>query len=290
MRITSQFTTTVLSVVAASVALMVLRRETGRTSAVTQSIREQLMPMFKRGYLLLLLISAAACSGPDAPTTPSAPQALVTTPTPNGPNADQPVLPTGPYSVSGVVTDGVSAIAGANVNAWVRWACSPPSVRCGGYSYMYLHGPVLTDSSGGFRLTALPAGTVWVDTFKDGYVQQCAAPELTVHGDATVNLQLVAKANLTASTNQPPTPGLRSVSGVIVETTPVGKQPVAGVFVDFEPVADSPAAVTISDAAGRFLLCGLPQDRAVDLGVGLRNRVTYVSVPPGQTDIEILLP
>jgi hypothetical protein len=155
---------------------------------------------------------------------------------------------------------------------------------------MYLNGPVLTDSSGGFRLTGLPAGTMWVDTFKNGYVQQCAAPELTVPGDATVNLQLVAKATLTASTNQPPTPGLRSVSGVIVETTPVGKQPVAGVFVDFEPVPDSPAAVTISDAAGRFLLCGLPQDRAVDLGVGLRNRVTYVSVPPGQTDIEIWLP
>ena len=197
-------------------------------------------------------------------------QALATTPTPNnGPSADQPVLPTGPYTISGVVTDGVRAIAGANVNAWVRWAC-PPGVRCGGYSYMYLHGPVLTDSSGGFRLTALPAGRVWVDTFKAGYVQQCAAPELTVQGDATVNLQLVAKANLTASTNQPPMPGLRSVSGVIVETTPLGRQPVAGVFVDFEPVADSPAAVTYSDAAGRFLLCGLPQDRAVDLGVGLK--------------------
>ena len=81
------------------------------------------MTMFKRGYLLLLLISAAACSRPDAPATPSAPtsnaQALVTTPTSNGPDADQPVLPTGPYSVSGVVTDGVRAIAGANVNAWV---------------------------------------------------------------------------------------------------------------------------------------------------------------------------
>lgn len=247
------------------------------------------------GVSLVVVVAAAACSSPDAPTTPSAPTrvapALVTTPTPNnGPSADQPVLPTGRYSVSGVVTDGVRAIAGANVNAWVSWACSPPTLPCGGYSYMYLHGPVLTNSSGGFRLTALPAGTVWVDTFKDGYVQQCAAPELTVEGDATVNLQLVAKANLTASTNQPPTPGSRSVSGVIVETTPAGKQPVAGVFVDFEPVQDSPAAVTYSDAAGRFLLCGLPQDRAVNLGVGLGNRVTYVSVPPGQTDIEILLP
>ena len=88
-----------------------------------------------------LVVVATACSGPDAPTTPSAPTpiapALVTTPTPNGPNGGSTSLPTGPYSVSGVVTDGVRAIAGANVNAWVRWACSPPSVQCGGYSYMY---------------------------------------------------------------------------------------------------------------------------------------------------------
>src|SRR5437773_517187 len=69
--IVSQFTTTVLSAVAASAALMVLRHETGLTSAVTQSIGEQLMMTSKRGYLLLLLISAAACSG-RAPTTPSA--------------------------------------------------------------------------------------------------------------------------------------------------------------------------------------------------------------------------
>jgi hypothetical protein len=45
------------------------------------------MPTFKRGYLLLLLISAAACTGPDAPTTTSAPtriaSALATTPTPD---------------------------------------------------------------------------------------------------------------------------------------------------------------------------------------------------------------
>jgi hypothetical protein len=155
---------------------------------------------------------------------------------------------------------------------------------------MYLHGPVLTDSSGGYRLTSLPAGTVWVDTYKEGYVQQCAAPELTVPQDATVDLQLVSRANLTASTNQPPMPGLRSVSGVIVESTAAGKQPVAGAFVDFEPVPDSPAAVTYSDTAGRFLLCGLPEDRAVDLGVGFSGRVTYVAVPPGQTEIEIVLP
>jgi hypothetical protein len=251
------------------------------------------------------LVVAAACSGPDAPTTPSgmtpiAPAlgstpaslapAQITPPPSNGPDQDQPHLPTGSHAVSGVVTDGVRAIAGANVNAWVRWTCSPPSVRCGGYSYMYLHGPVLTDSSGGFRLTGLPAGSVWVDSYKDGYVQQCAAPELTVQGDATVNLQLVAKANLTASTNQPPTPGLRSVSGVIVENAPGGKRPVHGVWVGFEPVPDSAAAVTYSDAAGRFLLCDLPQDRAVDLVVGLSGRITSVSVPPGQTDIEIGLP
>jgi hypothetical protein len=46
-------------------------------SAVTQSIREHLMPTFKRGCVVLLLSSASACGGsnssPSAPSTPSTP-------------------------------------------------------------------------------------------------------------------------------------------------------------------------------------------------------------------------
>ena len=133
---------------------------------------------------------------------------------------------------------------------------------------------------------------MWLQTWKDGYVHQCAAPQITVRADTIVDVQLVSKANLSASTVPATVAGLRSVSGVIVEINEGRKQPVAGAFVDFEPLEDFPAAITYSDAAGRFLLCGLPQDERVFLGASSGvNRVAYLWVPPGQTGgIEITLP
>jgi hypothetical protein len=51
------------------------------------------------------------------------------------------------------------------------------------------------------------------------------------------------------------------------------------------------AAITYTDQAGRFALCGLPADVTVLFGASSgRARVTYVSVPPGQTNVEIVLP
>jgi len=141
-------------------------------------------------------------------------------------------------------------------------------------------------------MTGLPAGVrVWFQVSKDGYVQQCGVAPVTLEGDLAMDLAIVSKANLTASTTQS-APGFRSVSGTIVEMTSVGKQPVAGAFVDFEPLEDFPAAVTYSDGAGRFALCGLPQDETVLLGSNAPSggRATYVNIPPGQTaGVEITL-
>jgi hypothetical protein len=184
------------------------------------------------------------------------------------------------------VTDGDHPVVGANVNAFI--------ITNGfGYSYMWAHGAILSDVTGNFRMTGVPAEAgVWLQAFKDGYVQPCAAPYVMVHGDTTIHLGLVSKTNVSASRIQPAVAGLRSVSGVIVENTPTGKQPVAGAFVDFEPLEDFPAAVTNSDAAGRFLLCGLPQSDTVRLGASAgTGRVAYVNVPADQTtDVEITLP
>ena len=85
---------------------------------------------------------------------------------------------------------------------------------------------------------------VWVGASKDGYVPQCAPPQVTLLGDTQLDIQLVSRANLSASTVQPTTAGLRSVSGVILEDTGTGKQPVAGAYVDFEPLQDLPVAIT----------------------------------------------
>jgi hypothetical protein len=193
---------------------------------------------------------------------------------------------TGPNVVSGVVSEGNRPIAGANISAWVDQGSS-------GYSYMWAHGAVFSDAAGRYALVGLPAGArVWLQTWKDGFVQQCAAPQITVRADAIVDLQLVSKANLSTSTAQAPVASLRSVSGVIVESREGRKQAVPGALVDFEPFEDFPAAITVSDTAGQFLLCGLPQDEPVFLGASSGpNHVAYVWVTPRQTTgVEITLP
>jgi len=228
----------------------------------------------------LALLATGCGSGPvsvpNAPTTTSTPGVFGPTPIP---------VISGPYTISGVAAESGRSIVGANVNAWVNQGNF-------GYAYVYVHGALVTDGGGRYRMTGLPAGvSVWLQVYKDGYVQQCAAAPVTVQGDMAMDLALVSKANLTASTTQS-APGLRSVSGTIVEMTSAGKQPVAGAFVDWEPLEDFPAAVTYSDGAGRFALCGLPQDETVRLGASFAfGRVGYANISPGQTaGVEIMLP
>jgi len=228
------------------------------------------------GAVLTIACGSDPVSPPTAPT-PTLAQSIA---------SGGPTVLTGMYIVSGVVSEGNRPIVGANVSAWVDQGRS-------GYSYMWAHGALFTDTAGHYALAGLPDGVrVWVQTWKDGYVQQCAAPQVTVRADTIVNVQLVSKANVSASTADRQVLPARSVSGVIVEIKEGRKQPVAGAFVDFEPLEDFPAAVTYADAAGRFLLCGLPQDEEAKLAASTRiNRVVYVPVPPGQTEgIEITLP
>jgi hypothetical protein len=157
---------------------------------------------------------------------------------------------------------------------------------------MWAHGRLLTDAAGRYRLIGLPAQVkVWLQTWKDGYVQQCAAPQVTLLGVTRVDAQLISKASLSASSAQPSAPGFRSVSGVVYESTEAGKRPVAGAFVTYEPLMDFPAAVTITDATGRYLLCGLPDEQAALIGTAVGRRGAWVSAPPGQsTGIDITLP
>ena len=228
----------------------------------------------------LALLATGCGSGPvsvpNAPTITSTPGVFGPTPIP---------VISGPYTISGVAAESGRSIVGANVNAWVNQGNF-------GYAYVYVHGALVTDGGGRYRMTGLPAGvSVWLQVYKDGYVQQCAAAPVTVQGDMAMDLALVSKANLTASPTQS-APGFRSVSGTIVEMTSAGKQPVAGAFVDWEPLEDFPAAVTYSDGAGRFALCGLPQDETVRLGASfVFGRVGYANISPGQTaGVEIMLP
>jgi hypothetical protein len=230
--------------------------------------------------LSLWLVAACNSSSSPSPTAPSL----------SGSHGGTP-LATGPYTISGVVADNGQPIANAAVNAWVK-------VGGAGYSYWGAHGALYTDASGRYRLAGLPGNAqVWVQLNKDGYVQQCAASAI-ISGDLTMDLGLVSRANVTASP-MPSAPGLRSVSGTVVEMTATGSQPVVGAIVSAEAdsnpsiaPSENPAAYSYSDVAGRFALCGLPADATVYLeadGVGLAS--AEVSVAPGQASgVQITLP
>ena len=240
-------------------------------------------------WLLFLLLSAA-CGATDSgraltPTAPG-PAAELTSniPTPT-------TVPRGGFTIRGVITEqtgsgAVRPLVGANVNAWVDTGRL-------GYSYMWANGARFSADGGRFELTALPdSARVIVDAYKAGYVQQCAAPPQLMAADTTVDIELIPRSLVSASPEAVRNrPGFRSISGVVYKTRPEGRRPVAGVFVDYEPVMDSPAALTVTDANGRYLLCGIPHDEIATLGSSLGiSRVVYIEVPRGQTTADLVIP
>jgi hypothetical protein len=214
----------------------------------------------------LLVVIVAGCRGTTAPTPAvSPPKGAVTVPT-----------VTAPITISGVVAEGPRPIAGAEVD--------------NGYG---AETGTITDANGAFQLP-VPGHSVdpmrWVRASKGGYAQPCAAP----FGNLPMNVQIVS---LSALTGDPlPSPdGLRTVSGVVVQVTNSGvQQPVANAWVDFEPdpaaVDDWPAAVTFSDAMGRFSLCALPMDAArIGATNDSRSSFAVVTVSPGQNNVSVIL-
>jgi hypothetical protein len=233
-------------------------------------------------FIWVPLVLSAACSASQS-SQPIAPTIPTTTPTTTATNRSGPAVPSGNRTISGVVTERLSSgalqpLPGANVNAWI-------DLGNFGYSYMWGNGPRTTDSAGRYVLTNVPDGArVLVDTYKSEYVQQCAAPPIQIFADASIDLELIARNNIIVTPQSIASkPGFRTITGVIYENTEDGRRPVAGAFVDYEPVMDSPAATTYSDASGRYLLCGLPDDRTVDIGAGNGSRVAYTTAAPGQT-------
>jgi hypothetical protein len=141
-------------------------------------------------------------------------------------------------------------------------------------------------------MTNLPKGaSLQLEVYKQAYVQQCASPQLLVDRNHHLDAQLVSSASVSASSDSVPrsAPGFRLISGVLYEVTPEGRRPARDAFVDYEPTPDSPAAITYTDMNGRFLLCGIPQERTATIGAALGSgRFAYSSVPPGpDASIEI---
>jgi hypothetical protein len=127
-----------------------------------------------------------------------------------------------------------------------------------------------TDAAGRYRLAVyfynkVPQQvTLWGLAFKDGYVQQCATQKTVVGDSATLDLRLTSIVNL-SSARPMSDPGSRTVSGIVFQTTATGPRPVEGATVGWFAFDDNGEGMarTVTDAAGFYLLCGLPQTRIV---------------------------
>jgi hypothetical protein len=155
-------------------------------------------------------------------------------------------------TLSGIVAENGHPIESAAVA--VQWSCGGGcSAETGG----------MTDAAGRYVVARLPdSAPVWVTAHKDGFVQQCTATAVMGAG-VRLDLQLTSIASL--STAQPVSgAGSRTVSGTVFESTPAGRRLVADTLVsaysDALYYADA-VAFTRSDAAGRYLLCGLSMGR-----------------------------
>jgi len=225
--------------------------------------------------VLVLLGSACGQNGPDqvstSLTTPAAQTPIVQPPAPQ---------PSGFVTLSGAVTDGTSGAPLAA--ARVALAYSPPSTFAS-----------RTDENGHYQIPNLPnlpnGFHSWVTASATGYLQPCAV-QVTVHGDTTMNLQLVSSAALSVSSNAASSriPGTRNAAGFVYRIAADGRHPVPGAFVALQRPFDSDQTVsnTITDGTGHYALCGLPIDESISLEAytGTTNESGAIEISAGITD------
>lgn len=220
----------------------------GRLGEVRGTVTRPRLPV---AAIVGIVFMLGACHGPTQPSTPSA--STINVP---GTRPSEPLVRTG---VSGTVfevtNDGIHPLGGAQIMAPTIWGLrSANSDPAGHYEITGLHD--LGGRGDGEPLQSLFA-------FKDGYSQPCR-PTITewLAGRADdVNIHL-APDDILATSGMPP---LFPTDGPIVEgraiTADGRRTALAGVRIEvnFLGFFRPPSAWTVSDASGRFALCGLAQ-------------------------------
>jgi hypothetical protein len=171
--------------------------------------------------------------------------------------------------------------------AGVAVGVDPDRIPDGGWNFGVGNGT--TDAQGRFQRT-VPAniGTIFVSTKKAGYAHPCLVT-VSVQGDTSVDIQLTQLSNLALFNAHPQTPpGTRSVSGVVFEQTAGGAVPIAGAWVGFEYLDSNLEADTFTEAAGGYVLCGLPVGTSRNLGtIKDGYHVTDIPIGPGQDSLTV---
>ena len=168
----------------------------------------------------------------------------------------------GPFTMSGLVfeaeSDGKRPLPGLEIGVAVETSPGP------GIFFYYQHGKVSTNEHGQYHIAGLPPGRIWIfgglnpaarGGDANAHVQPCAAA-VQVETNTTFDLELVSP------TNPPPRHVIQplTISGTVFELTPGGRVALSGARVFAEKLVDVVATGSVSDALGRYALCGLPQD------------------------------
>lgn len=134
-------------------------------------------------------------------------------------------------TVTGVVTDGTDPIADATVKLF----------DSAGMPYKH----TLTDGTGSFTITGIPAGTYSLAAVKDGYRLSDAAG-VTLTSGLTAEINLTCTADITLS--------LGAIAGVLTFANPLGGAPVplAGAKITLQTVDGTTVAATYTAADGEF--------------------------------------
>jgi hypothetical protein len=116
--------------------------------------------------------------------------------------------------------------------------------------------PAITDVDGRYRFSNVPNGQVFLFGGAPHAYQPCAAIATVSGANSEKDIEILDSA-VTRPLTAADSPIL---SGTVYRSTNAGRQPVAGAAIEFE----YPAAIvaqTITDAQGRYSLCGLPMGR-----------------------------
>lgn len=134
-------------------------------------------------------------------------------------------------TVYGVVTDGTAPIADATVKLF----------DSAGQPYQH----TLTDASGAYTLTGIPAGTYSLGAVKDGYLLSDAAG-ITLSAGATTQMNLICTAEASLS--------LGAIAGVLTVADPIQgtSAPLAGAKITLQTADGTAVAATYTAADGEF--------------------------------------
>lgn len=133
-------------------------------------------------------------------------------------------------TVYGTVTDGTNPIADATVKLF----------DSAGQPYQH----TMTDATGGFSISGVPAGTYSLGAVKDGY-RLSDAVGVTLAATDTTQINLVCTADATLT--------LGAIAGVLTVTNAEGiRTPLAGAKITLKDSTNSDVATTYSAADGEF--------------------------------------